>query len=425
MNRAQFFSRCYFALIGIAVLSIPFTAFLYFFITPLLLILWMIEGDWAEKWERLKASHTLIVTCCFILFWLVNVIGLFYSADLARGLLRTYDKLPFLVYPLVFFTIDKTYFSKERLHTLFKAFLCATAIMLLISWGRALILYFNTGKTQYFYYQYLSQLFGHPAYCALMVCIAFIIAFYFFNHISYGQGAPCPNTTNRKLYGLCAQSPYLCLLVFFAVSIYFLQSRSGIAAFFIILFCILFYYLYTHKKSLWQGIIALLIVLVFIALIVKLFPSRVGFYVDKMNVEHLDTKDIFGQRSEIWSISYQLAMKNKWLGIGTGYHVDQYLTETDLEIFNKERVLINAHNQFLQTFLEHGILGLSILLFLMIYSLFFSIKTKNYLLLMLMIGIMVNILFESMLERNHGIFIFALFYCLFIVKNNIFVDNKL
>jgi O-antigen ligase len=408
MNKTLFFSRCYYGLLGIALLSVPFTALLYFFITPLLLILWFIEGDWNRKWARLKESRTLLITCCFALFWLINIIGLFYSHDLARGFLRTYDKLPFLVYPLVFFTMDKTFFSKEKFHILFKAFLCTTAIMLLICWGRALTLYLNTGQTYHFYYYYFSKLFGHPAYCALTVCIAFTVAFYFFNHSPHT--AHHSQLTAHRL----PQIAYGGLLVFFAVSIYFLQSRSGIVAFVIVLFCSLFYYLLHHKKSLWKSLVGLLIVLIFIALVVKIFPHRVVSYVDKMNVEQWDTKKVLGQRNEIWSISYKLAMKNKWLGIGTGYRVEQYLTESEMEVYNRELVLINAHNQFLQTFLEHGIFGLGVLLFLMLYSLFFSIKTKNYLLLMLLIGLLVNILFESMLERNQGIFTFTLFYCIFI-----------
>ena len=407
MNKPLFFSRCYYMLIALAVLAVPFTSILYFFTTPLLLILWIIEGEWKRKWNTLKEKNILIITCTFVLFWLINVVGLLYSNDLIRGLMRTYDKLPFLVYPLVFFTLDKNYFTKEKIHILFKGVLGATAIMLLLCWGRALALYLSTGKTHHFYYSYLSQLFGHPAYCALLVCIAFTIAFYFFNHL--------PQTTHRLPH-----IAYACLLVFFAVSIYFLQSRSSIVAFIIVLFCTLFYYLQKHHKSFRQGIIGILTVLIFIALIVKIFPNRIGLYFDKMNVEQWSTQTILGQRSEIWNVSYQLAMQNKLSGIGTGYSVEQYLVETDMEIFNKDRVLINAHNQFLQTFLEHGILGIGLLIFLMIYSFIFSIKTKNYLLLMLLIALIINIFFESMLERNHGIFIFTLFYCLFIVKNHIF-----
>jgi len=412
MTRTLFFSRFYYILFGIAVLSIPFTKLFYFFITPLLLILWVVEGEWKNKWNCLKESHTLVITICLALFWLINIMGLFYSNDLVKGLMRTSDKLPFLVYPLVFFTLDKDYFTKEKFHTLFKGFLCATVIMLLANWGHAFTQYFVTGEAKYFYYVNFSKYSGHPSYCALITCIAFIIAFYFFN-TSKSQ------TTNR------ISRTFLCfLLFFFAISIYFLQSRTGILAFIIILIFSLFYYVNTHKKSYWYGVGGTLFVLLLAVAIAKLFPGRIGSYADKMNTEQLQAENVLELRSEIWNTTYRLAMENKILGIGTGYHNENYLTDSELEIFDKNHLFINAHNQFLQTFLDHGILGLFFLVFLLAYSFYFAIKTKNYLLLMLMIGILINIFFESMLERGRGIFTFSLFYCLFIAKNNIFANSE-
>jgi O-antigen ligase len=216
---------------------------------------------------------------------------------------------------------------------------------------------------------------------------------------------------------------WVSLLLFFAGSIYFLQSRSGILAFSFVLILSLFYYLHTHKKTYWYGIGGILIMFLFAVIIINLFPSRIGYYVDKISTEQLQAKDMLGLRSEIWSISYQLAMKHKMLGIGTGYHTEIYLTDAEMEIM-KHLSLVNAHNQFLQTFLEHGILGLFLLIFLMAYSFYFAIKTKNYLLLMLIISICINIFFESMFERSRGIFTFSLFYCLFVVKNNIFANSE-
>jgi len=414
MNRTYFFSRFYYILFGIAVLSIPFTSLFYFFITPLLLIFWIIEGDWKNKWNRLKESHTLIITCCLALFWFINVIGLFYSNDLVTGLMRTYDKLPFLVYPLVFFTLNKTYFTKEKIHILLKGFLCATTIMLILNWGNAWVQYFTTSEAHHFYYIYFSQFSGHPSYCTLIVCISFTIAFYFFNN---------PPLTSHLLSLNLRRCLWISLLFFFAISVYFLQSRSGILAFGCVLIFSLFYYLHIHKKTYWYGIGGILIVFLFAAIIIKLFPSRMGYYMDKMSAEQLQAKDMLGLRSEIWDISYQLAMKHKMLGIGTGYHAETYLTDAEMEIM-KHSSLVNAHNQFLQTFLEHGILGLCLLVFLTIYSFYFAIKTKNYLLLMLLINICINLFFESMFERSRGIFTFNLFYCLFIVKNNIFANSE-
>ena len=403
LNKTFFFSRSYYILTGIALLSIPFTPLFYFFISPLLLILWIIEGKWKDKWSQIKESKTLIIILSFMLFWLINLIGVFYSSYFERGLIRTYDKLPFLIYPLVFFTINKSCFSKDKLNRLFKGFICTTTIMLLISWGKAFVHHLKTGKTDYYYYIKFSELFGHPAYYALIVCIAFCILFYFFN-----------NSTKSNKWIL------LILMLFFALSIYFLQSRSGIMAFIIIVLFSIFYYLHTHNKPYWHGITGILAVSLFVVLIVKLFPSRIGYYVGEVNSEQFHTKNLVGIRSEIWEITFRLGMENKMIGIGSGYNSNSYLTEDELDIINEHQLFINAHNQFLQTFLEHGILGFCIIAFLFIYSFYYAIKTKNYLLLMLLVGFFINIFFESMLERGHGIFTFCLFYSLFLAKNDIF-----
>jgi len=399
MNKILLFSRSYYILIAIAVLSIPFTSLLYFFITPLLLILWIIEGDWKNKWKRMKESDTLIIAGSLILFWIINVAGLFYSNDLERGFMRTYDKLPFLVYPVVFFTLNKDFFTKEKLHNLFKLFLCATTIMLLICWGNASIKFFLTGKTFYFYYIYFSHFFGHPSYCALIVCIAICIAFYFLiNSIK----------RHRWLWTI--------LIFFFVISIYFFQSRSGIFVLFSLLITSLFYYLRIYRKNYWYGIGGIIIILLLAFTLSKLFPSRIGYYVKKMTIEQLQPEKILGLRSDIWKITCKLSLENKMLGIGTGYHNEYYLSDHEAEVINKNSSFINAHNQYLQTFLEHGIFGLIILIFIVLYSFYFAIKTKDYLLLMLIISICLNMIFESMLERNKGIFTFSLFFCLFILR---------
>jgi len=181
--------------------------------------------------------------------------------------------------------------------------------------------------------------------------------------------------------------------------------------------------LHARKKTYWYAVWGILAVLLLAVIITKLFPNRMGYYIDKVSTEQWQTKDILGLRSEIWDVSYQIAMEHKMWGIGTGYDAENYLTSNNSKIFGKPS-FINTHNQFLQTFLEHGILGLCVLSFLMIYSFYFAIKTRNYLLLALLISIVINIFFESMFERACGIFTFSLFYCLFVVKKNIFATPE-
>jgi len=398
--RTLLFSRLYFILITIAVVSIPFTALLYFFITPLLLILWIIEGGWKNRWKRLKESKTGLIAGALILFWLINVAGLFHSNDLLCGLMRTYDKLPFLVFPLVFFTLNSAYFTPKKMLLLFKVFMGATTLMLLICWGNAFTNFFLTGKTYHFYYIYFSQYFGHPSYCALIVCIAFMISFQLWL-----------NTTKT------ARSILSMLLLFFVVSIFFFQSRSGILALIAILMISLLYFLKTQKKGYVYGVIGTVILFLLIFFIAISSSSRMGNLTKKLTYEQFQTEKILGMRSNIWQITTRIAVENKMLGVGTGYKNESYLTEADMQYINKDRLFINAHNQYLQTFLEHGIVGIFVLFFLLLYSFYYAIKTKNYLLFTLLLSICINMVFESMLERNRGIFIFSLFYCLFIAKN--------
>ena len=154
--------------------------------------------------------------------------------------------------------------------------------------------------------------------------------------------------------------------------------------------------------------------LAFTFTLTKLFPNRAGNYVKKMTVEQLYPQKMLGLRSEIWKITCQITKEHKILGIGTGYHNEHYLSDTDAVVINKNPSFINAHNQYLQTLLEHGILGFSILGFLILYSVFHAVKNKNYFLLILLIIFGINMFFESMLEHNKGIFAFSLFVCLFV-----------
>jgi O-antigen ligase len=278
--------------------------------------------------------------------------------------------------------------------------------MLLISWGNAFVQYFTTGNTNYFYYVRFSKIFGHPSYCAFKICIAFIITFYFFTISFKPQGAIARvASTGHRIF-------FVVLLIFFAGSIYFFQSRAGILAFISVLFFSVFYFLHIRKKSYLYGIAGVLTVLFLAAAIMKLFPGRMGNYFVGRNSENVQTENILGLRSDIWNTTYQLAMENKMLGIGSGYHPETYLNEEGLATIGKNSSFVNTHNQFLQTFVEHGIIGFLLLVFLIIYSFYFAIKTKNYLLFMLMIAIVINIFFESMFERAPGIFTFTLFYCL-------------
>ena len=74
---------------------------------------------------------------------------------------------------------------------------------------------------------------------------------------------------------------------------------------------------------------------------------------------------------------------------------------------DRGQILYNPHNQYLQTGLEIGVLGMVILLFIVGYGIVKGYKTRNWLLLLLATCLAYNCLFESMLQRQSGIVFFT------------------
>jgi len=101
-------------------------------------------------------------------------------------------------------------------------------------------------------------------------------------------------------------------------------------------------------------------------------------------------------------------------GVGTG-NVDYHLSDR-LRRYNqwdmarqddRGQILYNPHNQYLQTGLEIGIIGMLILLFIVGFGIIKGLKTKNWLLLLISSCLAYNCLFESMLQRQSGIVFFT------------------
>jgi O-antigen ligase len=114
-------------------------------------------------------------------------------------------------------------------------------------------------------------------------------------------------------------------------------------------------------------------------------------------------------RIVVWDIASQTLIKNP-LGVGTG-DVKDVLIERygELGLTKMKRQKLNPHNQFLQTGVSIGLIGVLSLISLFLLTFYRGIKTKNSLLSIFSVMIIVNMLFESFLEVQAGIVFTALF----------------
>jgi O-antigen ligase len=120
-------------------------------------------------------------------------------------------------------------------------------------------------------------------------------------------------------------------------------------------------------------------------------------------------------RLVMWSITCEEIAKHPY-GVGTG-NVDIYLGENIIKKGNPSfaEKQYNPHNQFLQTQLEIGIVGLLILIFITIGGIIYGVKKRNMLLIVLFSSLLLNSLFESMLQLQAGIIFYLYFFMLIII----------
>ncbi len=123
-------------------------------------------------------------------------------------------------------------------------------------------------------------------------------------------------------------------------------------------------------------------------------------------------------RLVMWTVTMEEIGKHP-LGVGTGNvdaHLSHRLTQYgQLDLAKQDEhgaIQYNPHNQFLQTGLEIGIFGLFVLLLFIGQTWRLARTYKNYLLMALVASLVVNSLFESMLQRQSGIVFYAFWMCL-------------
>lgn len=201
-------------------------------------------------------------------------------------------------------------------------------------------------------------------------------------------------------------------LTVIVVALYLLKKRIKKIAFYtlVILAPIVFYAVFSN--------------LPFVKADVEYTQHSIGKFVQNP-IEFIQEKQGYKTGNEVrlimWTASCYEIMEHP-LGVGTG-NVDDYLSKRlvalhQLELAKMDEnhsIKYNPHNQFLQTALEIGILGLIFLVLFISSAIRDALRTKNYLLLFICSSLVFNSLFESMLQRQSGIVYFAFWMCILLV----------
>jgi len=112
-----------------------------------------------------------------------------------------------------------------------------------------------------------------------------------------------------------------------------------------------------------------------------------------------------------WTCAADVISENFWFGTGVGDNRKALLDAYEIRGFKKGLVSnFNAHNQYLETMMATGAVGLAYLLFMLFAYGRWALKTEDYVTLACLLFLSFSMLTESMFERSWAITLFAVFF---------------
>jgi len=364
----------------------------------LLILVWILEGNFKLKTKNYKS----IFFFGSIFLYLTHLFGMLYTQNIKSGNFDLEQKLSLLIFPLIFF--GDFFYDESYLKRVFRSFVVGCLFGCLLCFINASIhYYFSNSVDSYFYVQFSCIM--HPSYYSLYLAFAACIVLF-------------DNTVLRKTF---YKIP---ITLFFLLCIILLSSKGGFISIFIVFILKFIHVLFVKKKYL-KSIITLLIFVVTIAIVIFGFPKSVQRIRDMFNTfKSKETAlNTTSTRLVIWKHSFMIIKNKPILGVGTGDANDEllktYVGKNEIEL--KERKF-NAHNQFLQTSISLGILGLLALILPFIILFYKSIINQSLINLSFVILVLTNFLFEAMLETQAGVIFISFF--LFLGLNYYYRQNE-
>lgn len=333
-----------------------------------------------------------------VLFYLLHLVGMIYTKNIKSGWFDLEVKLSIIILPVIFYFQHKL-LNKQNVKY-FKWFyilsIFGISLFLLI---KALIAY-NNSDVEKLYYNELSKPY-HPSYLAMYVIMALLFLFDFMI-----------NEKQKVLTFL-----YLILVLYFLCFIFLLSSKAGILSAPIVLISAGLHYIF-NNRTFWVPFMIILSALLFAYVGIE-NNGRFNAIASTLQTakNNAATTESNAARWLVWQAGMEIVKENPICGVGTGdvkyALMDEYAKRQMLGAIEKK---LNAHNQFLETAIAHGFIGLLVFLLVFFIPFIKAFKEKNIVWMLFLILVSFNFLFESMLNTQMGVFFFAYFYSFFIFE---------
>ena len=391
---------------------INYIAVLFAFVAPisragivlfsmLLILLWILEGGFKEKYIKMKNNNVIVFIIAFVAFYFISLL---WSSDIAYGI--KYAKKFWYFLPIfVIFTSVK----KEYIKYMISAFLLSIFISEIISYG----IFFE-------WWQFKNKLPSDPTPFMNRIQYSMFLAFAALLLLNRSF------TQEIKIYKL----GYFIYFLSVVVNLFMNGGRTGQLAFIISIFIVVF----LNVKN--KIIATLLIIGLSTPILVGAysispnFQKRVDLAFFQFN-NMIETKEYcssVGLRIGMLEIGSEVIIDNPIIGVGASDAMTTMHSYIDESHPNKicAKNMPNYHNDFLQIMVQLGLIG-GFIYILMFYNIVkIKIKEKEYtnLPIIFVSVYIISSMFENMIHQQFSMILFSLFVGIFLALNRIENENK-
>ncbi len=312
----------------------------------LLILLWVVEGKWYEKYMLLKSSLPFILFLAFIgllglsMLWSSGIDGGFWSKHSSNAIIfyfRGYI-FDFMIIPIIL-----TSLKKEFMRYILSAFLAAMLVSEFMSWAIFM---------EWIHYKNISShdpspFMHHTFYSIFLAVTVFVLLTQLFQ-------------TKHKVY----QIGIALFTLSATINLFLNGGRLGQLAFFVAFFVYIGLRYRVTLKSLTITLAILVTVFVSAYQVSPIFQKRMDTSLQSLvKISEGNYDSSWGIRANILIVAKEIVKENPILGIGMGNAKVEFLKKAETfpqtGFFPKLRHL---HNGYMQILVETGVIGLVLFL---------------------------------------------------------------
>ena len=323
------------------------------FFEILIILLWLFQGDWKNKYNQYK-SNPLIVT--FVIFILYSLVSVFWANSISVWLDYIAKYRHFLLIPILY-----TLFDIKYLNYVFTAFLSSIFISEIMSYG----IFF-----EFWTYKDVSPSDPSP----------------FMDHISYSVYLAFTSMILLNKIFFESDIKYKVIYIFFfttvTANLFINGGRTGQVIFVVTLISLFIFNSKNRIKSLFSSILLLSIIFISAYNMSPNYKNRFNYTVGEINlmITENNFEGGFSQRVSLWIVGIDKFKDNYLFGTGIGNEmvdIDIYSSKYNIKTIDMTE-FGDHHNMFLTYAIQLGIPGLIIILFIFYNIIILKFNKKEY-----------------------------------------------